>query len=274
VQRSVLSTYHVTDPVEFYNGTDAWTTPDEPTQATEVAQPPYYLTMQVPGTEAPAFTLYSTYIPQTTGDSQNILTGYLAVNSDAGEDYGKLTLLTLPKDETVPAPGQVQNQFSSDTVVANQIALLERGATEVIRGNLLTLPVGGGLLYVQPVYVQATEGTSYPLLRKVLVAFGDEIAFEDTLDAALDSLFGGDSGADAGDTDVPTDPTDPTEEPTEPTEPGGDLTELQQALADYQTALAERQAAYARNDLVAAAEADEAMQDAIERAIAAAGAEE
>jgi uncharacterized membrane protein (UPF0182 family) len=174
----------------------------------------------------------------------------------------------------VPAPGQVQNQFSSDTVVANQIALLERGATEVIRGNLLTLPVGGGLLYVQPVYVQATEGTSYPLLRKVLVAFGDEIAFEDTLDAALDSLFGGDSGADAGDTDVPTDPTDPTEEPTEPTEPGGDLTELQQALADYQTALAERQAAYARNDLVAAAEADEAMQDAIERAIAAAGAEE
>jgi uncharacterized membrane protein (UPF0182 family) len=272
VQRSILSTYHVTNPIEFYSRTDAWTTPDDPTEPTEVAQPPYYLTMQLPGSDAPAFTLYSTYIPRTSGDSQNILTGYLAVNSDAGEDYGKLTLLTLPKDDTVPAPGQVQNQFTSDTVVANELNLLERGgATEVIRGNLLTLPVGGGLLYVQPVYVQSTGTTSYPLLRKVLVAFGDEIAFEDTLDAALDAIFGGDSGADAGDGDVPTDPTDPTEptEPTEPTDPG-DLTELQQALADYQTALAAREAAYARNDLVAAAEADEAMQEAIERAIAAA----
>jgi uncharacterized membrane protein (UPF0182 family) len=174
----------------------------------------------------------------------------------------------------VSAPGQVQAQFNSDDVVAETLNILERGgSTEVIRGNLLTLPVGGGLLYVQPVYVQATGGTSYPLLRKVLVAFGDQIAFEDTLDAALDELFGGDSGADAGDGDVPTDPTDP-EVPTEPTEPDGDLTELQQALADYQTALAAREAAYARNDLVAAAQADQDMQDAIERAIEAADAAE
>ncbi|GHF16451.1 UPF0182 family protein [Pseudolysinimonas yzui] len=269
VQRSVLATYHITNPIEFYSRTDAWTTPDDPTEtATEVAQPPYYLTMQLPGTEAPAFTLYSTYIPRTSGESQNILTGYLAVNSDAGEDYGKLTLLTLPKDNTVPAPGQVQNQFDSDPVVGRDLNLLSQGGSEVQLGNLLTLPVGGGLLYVQPVYVQSSGGTQYPLLRKVLVAFGDEIAFEDTLDAALDALFGGDSGADAGDGDVPTDPTDPTE-PTEPTDPGT-LTELQQALADYQTALAAREAAYARNDLVAAAQADEDMQDAIERAIAAA----
>lgn len=271
VQRSVLATYHITNPIEFYSRTDAWTTPDDPTSATpDLAQPPYYLTMQVPGTDAPAFTLYSTYIPRTSGDSQNILTGYLAVNSDAGDDYGKLTLLTLPKDNTVPAPGQVQNQFDSDPVVGRDLNLLSQGGSEVQLGNLLTLPVGGGLLYVQPVYVQSSGGTQYPLLRKVLVAFGDEIAFEDTLDAALDSLFGGDSGADAGDGDVPVDPTDPTDPGEEPSEPGeGDLSELQQALADYQTALAAREAAYARNDLVAAAEADQQMQEAIERAIAA-----
>lgn len=271
VQRSVLATYHITNPIEFYSRTDAWTTPDDPTSATpDLAQPPYYLTMQLPGTDAPAFTLYSTYIPRTSGDSQNILTGYLAVNSDAGDDYGKLTLLTLPKDNTVPAPGQVQNQFDSDPVVGRDLNLLSQGGSEVQLGNLLTLPVGGGLLYVQPVYVQSSGGTQYPLLRKVLVAFGDEIAFEDTLDAALDSLFGGDSGADAGDGDVPVDPTDPTDPGEEPTDPGeGDLSELQQALADYQTALAAREAAYARNDLVAAAEADQQMQEAIERAIAA-----
>ncbi|HWH97725.1 MAG TPA: UPF0182 family protein [Pseudolysinimonas sp.] len=267
VQRSVLATYHVTNPIEFYSGTDAWTTPDDPTEATKIAQPPYYLTMQVPGTDAPAFTLYSTFIPRTSGESQGILTGYLSVNSDVGEDYGKLTLLTLPKDNTVPAPGQVQNQFDGDPDVSSELNLLRQGGSDVLLGNLLTLPVGGGLLYVQPVYVQSTGTTSYPLLQKVLVAFGDEIAFEDTLDAALDKLFGGDSGADAGDGDVPTTPTDPAN-PTDP----GDQTALQQALADYKTALAAREAAYARNDLVAAAEADQDMQDAVERAIAASNA--
>ncbi|MEO5920154.1 MAG: UPF0182 family protein [Pseudolysinimonas sp.] len=279
VQRAILETYHVTDSGTFYSANDAWVTPDDPTQppSSAKAQPPYYLTMQVPGTEAPAFTLYSTYIPRTSsGDaSQSVLTGYLAVNSDAGKDYGKLTLLTLPKNDTVPGPGQAQNQFTSDDEVASQIALLERGSTEVIRGNLLTLPVGGGLLYVQPVYVQSTGETSYPLLRKVLVAFGEKVAFEDTLDAALDSLFGGDSGADAGDGDVPTEPTDPTDptEPTTPTEPSGTVDEaaLAAALADYQEALADRQQAYADGDLVAAAEADERMQKAVEAAIAATG---
>ncbi|NYF10211.1 hypothetical protein HDC94_001367 [Leifsonia sp. AK011] len=278
MQRAILGSYHVTDAGSFFSSDDQWITPDDPVGgATAALQPPYYLTMQVPGSDDPAFTLYSTFIPRGAGDStRNVLTGYLAVNADAGEDYGKLTLLTLPKQSTVPGPGQVQNNFNSDTAVANQLALLERGQTEVRRGNLLTLPVGGGLLYVQPVYVQSTSGTIYPLLRKVLVSFGDQIAFEDTLDGALDTLFGGDSGASAGDGDVPieetpTEPVDPDvpDEPTTPTTPSTGNAALQQALSDYQDALADRQAAYAANDLVAAAEADARMQDAIERAIAA-----
>jgi uncharacterized membrane protein (UPF0182 family) len=268
VQRSVLATYHITNPIAFYQRSDAWTTPDDPTESTEIAQPPYYLTMQVPGTDAPAFTLYSTFIPRTSGESQNILTGYLSVNSDYGDDYGRLTLLTLPKDDTVQAPGQVQNRFNSYAEAATELNLLEEGGSQVIRGNLLTLPVGGGLLYVQPIYVQSSGTTSLPLLTKVLVAFGDDIAYQDTLDAALDELFGGDSGADAGDGDVPVTPTDPTD-PTTPTDPVDGNSELQQALADYQAALAAREAAYARNDLVAAAQADQDMQDAVERAIAA-----
>ena len=275
VQRSILGSYHVTDAGSFFSSDDQWITPDDPVGgATAALQPPYYLTMQTPGSDEPAFTLYSTFIPRGAGDStRNVLTGYLAVNADAGEDYGKLTLLTLPKNSTVPGPGQVQNNFNSDTEVANQLALLERGQTEVRRGNLLTLPVGGGLLYVQPVYVQSTSGTIYPLLRKVLVSFGDQIAFEDTLDGALDTLFGGDSGASAGDGDVPIedDPTTPVDPdaPDEPSTPDTDNSALQQALSDYQEALADREAAYAANDLVAAAEADARMQDAIERAIAA-----
>lgn len=282
VQRAILGSYHVTDAGSFYSSDDQWITPNDPVGATgnQTLQPPYYLTMQVPGTDQPAFTLYSTYIPNASGDSsRNVLTGYLAVDSDAGPNYGKLTLLTLPKQTTVPGPGQVETNFKTDTEVANQLALLQRGETEVKLGNLLTLPVGGGLLYVQPVYVQATSGTIYPLLRKVLVSFGDQIAFEDTLDQALDTLFGGDSGAQAGDGGVPTeepttpaDPTDPTTpaDPTTPTTPT-DNAALTQALADYQTALAERQQAYADGDLVAAAQADKRMQEAVARAIAALG---
>src|SRR4029079_13629190 len=91
--------------------------------------PPYYLTMQVPGTAEPAFTLYSTFIPksQASADNQSVLTGYLAVNADAGKHYGKLALLALPKQDTVPGPGQVQNNFSSNTEVANELNILARG---------------------------------------------------------------------------------------------------------------------------------------------------
>ena len=278
VQRNILGAYHVTDPGSFFATDDEWRTPNDPisSAAAPTLQPPYFLTMQVPGAEAPGYTLYSTFIPRTaSANERNVLTGYLAANADAGENYGKLTLLTLPS-QTIPGPGQVQNQFSSDTEVANQLALLERGETQVLRGNLLTLPVGGGFLYVQPVYVRSTGETSFPLLRKVLVAFGDSIAFEDTLDEALDSLFGGDSGAVAGDGGVvpivPVEPTDPAEpaDPAVPAEPGTGVepsTDLAGALQDARQALVDRQAAYAVNDLVAAAEADERLQQAIERAL-------
>ena len=221
VQRQILETYHVTDAGTFYSAQRRVGHPEgpDPAGASAQAQPPYYLTMQVPGHRRPGVhAVLDVHPAHRSGDAaQSVLTGYLAVNSDPGPDYGKLTLLTLPKSDTVPGPGQAQNQFTSDADVANELNILAQGDTDVIRGNLLTLPVGGGLLYVQPVYVQSNGETSYPLLRKILVAFGDKIAYEDTLDAALDSLFGGDSGADAGDGDVPIDPTDPTDPTIRPT---------------------------------------------------------
>lgn len=293
MQRAVLGSYHVTDAGTWYSRNDAWRPPNEPTsaEANPPLQPPYYLTMQVPGAQEPSFSLYSTFIPDQSGpQSRSILTGFLAVDSDAGTtagekaaSYGTLRLLTVT-DDNVPGPGQVQSIFNTDTAVANQLALLTRGDTSVARGNLLTLPVGGGLLYVQPIYVQSAGETRYPLLRKVLVAFGDRIAFQDTLDAALNDLFGGDSGVDAGDAGVPpgatpTDPNAPTTPdaptpgaPTTPTTPSANPA-LDQALADANQALQDRQAAYAQGNLVAAAQADERLQQAIERAVAAAAAE-
>jgi hypothetical protein len=210
-----------------------------------------------------------------------VLYGYLAANADFGDDYGQLTLLRLPKQTTVPGPGQVQAQFDSDANVGQQLNLLRQGQTEVISGNLLTLPVGGGLLYVQPVYVRSTGDTSYPLLRKILVSFGEKIAFEDTLNEALDALFGGDSGAEAGDSlgdgvaveeaEAPAESANTDAAPApEETQPETGIiisTELQAALADARSALIEREAAYRDNDLVAAAEADRRLTAALDRAL-------
>ncbi|MFV0373833.1 UPF0182 family protein [Microbacterium sp.] len=274
VQRMMLGTYHVDDADSFYQRDNAWKTPEDPVATNNVLQPPYYLTMQMPGQDVPTYSMFTSFIPSSEGDgSRNVLMGYLAVDSNAGseagkvaDDYGTLRMLEINAETTVPGPGQVQNTFNSNDTISQQLNLLKQGQSEVLNGNLLTLPVGGGLLYVQPVFVQASTGTQLPTLRKVLVAFGDEVAFEDTLQEALDHLFGGDSGATTGDGEVtptpspsPTDPGTPTE-PTEP--PAG---EYEQALADAREAMADRDAALQAGDLTAFAEADERLTAAVQK---------
>ncbi|KAA0961415.1 UPF0182 family protein [Microbacterium sp. ANT_H45B] len=270
VQRDILGIYHIDTAGSFAQQDNRWQTPNDP-RSDQVLQPPYYLTMQMPGQDSPRFSMFSTFIPSATGSGGNrdVLMGYLAVDSDAGseagvkgEGYGQLRMLEIDTDTTVPGPGQVQNTYNSDTAVVPQLNLLQQGESEVLYGNLLTLPVGGGLLYVQPVYVQSSEGTKLPRLQKVLVAFGDKVAFEDTLTAALDTLFGGDSGATGGDDQVePTQPDPDTGEvPTEPTTP----TDAQaEALDAARQALTDRDAALKSGDLTKFAEADKRLTDAV-----------
>jgi uncharacterized protein len=286
MQRAILGRYHVTDPSAWYRSDGAWRTPPDPagSSTTEGAfQPPYYLTMQMPDQKAPTFSLYSTYIPAQTANAKNNLTGYLAVDSNAGSTggakasgYGELRLLELPRNgAVVNGPGSEQNQFNLQA--QSQLALLQRGDTRIVRGNLLTLPVGGGFLYVQPVYVQSSAGTSYPLLQKVLAGFGDKVAFENTLDDALNTLFGGNSGASAGDNNVSNGTGSGTGSGATGSTGGtgsgatGSTSNaaLKKALSDADKALKDRQAAYAKNDLVAAAEADARLQKAIAQAVAA-----
>ncbi|WP_164990521.1 UPF0182 family protein [Agromyces albus] len=277
VQRAVLGRYHVTDASSFYSREDAWTTPKDPTAGagSTLLQPPYYLTMQMPGQDDPAYSLYSSFIPEARGEaSRNVLRGYLAVDADAGnvdgeraDGYGTLRLLTLPEDDNVPGPGQVQNKFNGDPSISAQLNILKQGQSEVINGNLLTVPVGGGLLYVQPVYVKSTGETSYPLLQKVLVAFGDNIAFEDTLDLALDVLFGGESGAEAGDNEVEpgTEPTTPPEEgaPTTPETPATPTDEVQALLNEASQVLKDKEAARVEGDWAAYGVADDRLAEII-----------
>lgn len=299
VQRTLLGQYHVTDPNTFFTGSDFWRTPNDPTAGEQagVAQPPYYLTLQMPGQDQASFSLMSTYIP-TGSNARDVLTGYIAVDAEAGSDpgnpaegYGKIRLLELPRDSTIPGPNQMNNNFSSTPAVSNELNILERGGSSVIRGNLLTLPVGGGLLYVQPVYVQASSGTQVPLLQRVLVAFGDQIGFASTLDEALDQVFGGDSGTQAGDagneivdpdtgdggdtgdssgeqTPDPDATAAPSPDPT--AAPSGDATSRRtDALNRAEQALTDGQEALANNDFAAYGEAQARLQQALEDAIAA-----
>jgi uncharacterized membrane protein (UPF0182 family) len=186
--------------------------------------------MKMPTQDKATFSLSSTYILAGDGqDDRSVLKGFVAVNSETGnqagkvdEDYGKIRLLRMPQGDSVAGPGQVQNTFVSDSTVKSEIRLLQDQGTEVVKGNLLTLPVGGGLLYVQPLYVQASSGTKFPSLQKVVVGFGEAVGVADTLNEALNKVFGGDAGAEAGDKDVtkesdldPADEVPPASDPDE-----------------------------------------------------------
>jgi len=259
VQREILSKYHVQDPAAFYGGQDFWKVPEDPTKrAARAAQPPYYLTLAMPGQSQASFSLTTTFAPA----KRETLAAFMAVNAQPGEDFGTIRVLQLPRSTTIPGPGQVQNNFESDPDVSSQLSLLRRGGSDVELGNLLTLPVAGGLLYVEPVYVRAAQGESFPLLRKVLASYGNEIAFENTIEEALSALFRGDGTT----APPPTDPGTPTEPPS-----GGDA--LTQALADAQQALTDSEAALKAGDFAAYGEAQQRLADAISRAAAAAGAE-
>ena len=257
VQRDILSAYHVQTAAAFYGGQDFWRVPRDPSTfgANAGNQPPYYMTIQLPGSDKAAFSLTTPFVPR--GGREN-LAAFAAVNSQAGPDYGKITVLQLPRSTNIAGPSQVASNFEAKPEVANSLSLLRQGGSDVVLGNLLTLPVGGGLLYAQPVYVRATaNAAAYPLLQKVLVSFGDQIGFSDTLKGALDQVFAGNSG------------TSETGASTGSAKPTTNSNELANALASAKQALADGQAALAKGDFAAYGKAQDRLKAAIAAAISA-----
>jgi uncharacterized membrane protein (UPF0182 family) len=255
VQREILSSYHVKTAEAFYGGQDFWRVPRDPSTfgANASAQPPYYLTLQMPGTKKPVFSLTTPFVPR--GGREN-LSAFAVVNSDPGPDYGKISVLQLPRNTNIAGPSQVASNFEAKPEVANSLSLLRRGGSDVVLGNLLTLPVGGGLLYVQPVYVRATSNTAaYPLLQKVLVSFGDQIGYDDTLKGALDQVFGGNSGTVAGGSSSGTSGQTSTN------------SSLANSLASAKQAYADGLAALAKGDFAAYDRAQKRLKSALDAAI-------
>jgi hypothetical protein len=238
VQRQILAQYHVTQAQEFYGGQNYWTVPTDPSGVAprQSSQPPYYLTMTMPGQPQPEFSLTTSFTPK---NRQN-MAAYMAVDSNPQTpDYGQIRVLQLPQDTTIRGPEQVQNDFESNSSVASALTLLRQGGSTVTQGNLITLPVGGGLLYFEPVYVSQSSGAgsgSYPTLQDVLVYYngpnGGEIGFAKTLPEAVAQVFG---------VTAPTPTTGTSPPPTTsqgPPASGAVLKDLQQAESFYSQAQA------------------------------------
>jgi uncharacterized membrane protein (UPF0182 family) len=231
VQRSLLAEYHVTDPKTFYEGNDKWEIPEDPNSPTR-KQPAYRLSVATATGQKPVFSLTSVFVP---AKKQN-LSAFMSVGADAADPstYGKFQILRLPDANQVSGPSQIASQFSNDPAIAGAIRNFKQNDAKIVYGNLLTLPVGGGLLYVQPLYTLREGGTgNYPTLQFVLVSFGPKVGIGPTLQSALDVVLGV-SGPD-------TTPPDTTENP--PTGPDVALPTqalqlLQQADAKFREAVA------------------------------------
>src|SRR5215217_6693894 len=218
VQREILTRYHVSNPVDFYNQNDRWQIPDDPTQDTDQDQPPYYILAQRPGDDRASFQLTSAL----NAFERDNLSSFISASSAEGT-YGDIQVLRLPSTTPFRGPIQVQQSFNTNDEVARDLSLFRNANSQPVFGNLLTLPIGeDGLLYVQPLYVEGRAENSFPLLRKVLVNYGDRVGYADTLGQALDQVFGAGAGQSAtdggedsgdGDTSSPT-TTSPSPSPT------------------------------------------------------------
>jgi uncharacterized membrane protein (UPF0182 family) len=269
LQRDILTRYHVEDPGNFYSQNDRWQVPDDPTQDTEDAQPPYYILAQRPGDDVASFQLTSAL----NAFNRENLSSFISASSDP-DTYGEIQVLRLPGTTPFRGPQQVQQSFITNNQVRPDLTLFNSQDSRAVFGNLLTLPIGGsGLLYVEPLYVQGTGENSFPLLQKVLVNFGDRVGYGDTLEDALDQVFGPGTGESAAGGEVPapddgtTTPTPTTPAaPTTPSDGGGTGSNpaLDQAAQDIASAIDALKTAQRDGDFEAQGRALADLEDAVQ----------
>jgi hypothetical protein len=186
LQVDLFSTYHMTDPQEFYNRGDAWKIANEILAQGGAKAPiePYYVTTTLPGSTHSEFVLF---VPMTPAGDRDNMVAWIAGRADA-PDYGKLRVLRFPRERLIFGPLQVENRIDNDSSIRQQLTLLGGGGASIIRGNLLVLPAGDSFLYVEPLFVQASQGR-IPELRRVILATQDRVVMEDSFEKALSRLF-------------------------------------------------------------------------------------
>lgn len=184
VQSSLYQTYHMRDVNVFYNKEDLWQVPNEAFEGNVQPVEPYYVVLRLPGETDNEFMLIQPFTP----NNKDNLIAWLAARSD-GENYGKLVAYRFPKQELVFGPLQIEARIDQNPEISAQISLWDQGGSEVIRGNLLVLPIDNSLLYIEPLYLRAENG-QIPELKRVIAATGDQIVMRETLADSLLALAG------------------------------------------------------------------------------------
>ena len=185
VQATMYQTYHMQDPLVFYNKEDLWAIPNEVFNGQPQPMEPYFVTMRLPGETKEEFLIL---LPFTPAKRQN-MTAWLSVQSD-GADYGKQLVYRFPKDKLTYGPEQISARVNQDPAISSQLTLVSQRGSRIVYGNLLVIPVAKSLIYVQPLYLLA-EQSQIPQLKYVIVATGTSLAMQPTLNDALAQLFTG-----------------------------------------------------------------------------------
>ena len=186
VQARMFATYHMQDPQVFYNKEDLWVIPRLPQEGRDREMEPYFMIMRLPGETKEEFVLLSGFNPS----GRDNMIALMVARMDPPR-YGGLIAYQFPKQKLVFGPRNIQARINQDPVISQQIALWNQQGSRVITGSLLAIPIDQSLIYVQPLYLAAAEQGALPELRRVVVAYGNQIAMEPTLEASLARIFGG-----------------------------------------------------------------------------------
>ena len=187
IQASKYAVFHMTDPRVFYNHEDLWRVAQSAARGAAEPMTPYYTIMKL--AEVGTSEEFILMVPFTPATKDNMI-AWIAARCDA-PDYGKVLVFTFPKQKLVYGPQQIESRIDQDTGISQQLTLWDQGGSKVIRGTLLVIPVRNSVLYVEPLYLAAETGGGLPQLKRVIVAYADNVVMEATLDAALSRIFGG-----------------------------------------------------------------------------------
>ncbi|MCL2482113.1 MAG: UPF0182 family protein [Propionibacteriaceae bacterium] len=278
IQRQVLARYHMTNPESWYSQSDLWKIPAYPVKErnTGAKEPTYFLSIKwpdaqlngvtVPGDPGPLFSQTTVYTP----NNRENLAAYMSVVAEASSpEYGQIRILRMSDTQQIDGPSQAYNNMMADTQVSSLLLPYSSDSSSATaqKGNLLTIPLGGGLLYVEPIYTkQVNTDAAFPILRFVVVRFGTQVGVATTLQGALDQVFSGDAGATTGETDS-------TDTSTAPPDESGQTQQqiVEAALADAQSQFQAAQQALQNGDLAGYQAANQAAQAAVQKAVTAMG---
>jgi len=192
IQARKYATYHMLDPQVFYNKEDLWAVPRRAIEGRDRDMEPYFTIMRPPGEQKEEFILLTLFNPARRDN----MIAWMAARSDP-PNYGRLIVFNFPKQKLVYGPRQIDARIDQDPVISQQLSLWNQRGSTVIRGSLLAIPIDQSLIYVQPLYLAASEQGALPELRRVIVAYGNQIAMEPTLEQSLSRIFGGRQSATA-----------------------------------------------------------------------------